>query len=104
VRPIHNDPRAKRATFPEVLPLFAWVGEHEEAAMHITKIRSADANGLVPAGAYFAQLATNLSAANARDAAVNEMDEARERKLEARYRRAKSPPPARGACDQLAIM
>lgn len=71
------------------------VGEHEEAAMQVTKIRIADDNGLVPAGAYFARLAGTLRAANEREAAAQEKAEERERKLEARYRRTRSAPPVR---------
>lgn len=72
--------------------------------MQITKIQSADTNGLVPAGAYFARLATSLSAANEHNATAIEKAEERERKLEARYRRAKNQPPARSACEPLAMM
>jgi hypothetical protein len=91
VRPIHNDPRTKRATFPESLPLFVRVGEHEEAAMHFTKLRFADNDGLIPAGAYFARLADTLRTANARGADAEE----RERKLAARHRRPRSVPTPR---------
>jgi hypothetical protein len=56
--------------------------------MQVTKFRaSTDANGLVPAGAYFATLSRKLQDANARESAMRaELDET-DRKLEARYRR-----------------
>jgi hypothetical protein len=69
--------------------------------MPVTKIRSADDNGLVPAGAYFARLADTLSAVNAREAASQE--QAEERKLEARYRRERAAPPQRGVWQQLSM-
>jgi len=54
--------------------------------MQLTKLRMA--NGLVPAGRYFAHLAQGLVEANAREAARREQLAAEDRKLEARYRRA----------------
>lgn len=54
--------------------------------MHVTKIRITDESGLVPAGAYFARLAKDLSAA-----AATEKAEERKRKVEARYRCAAAP-------------
>jgi hypothetical protein len=68
--------------------LFVRVGEHEEAAMQVTKIRIAEANGLVPAGAYFARLATNLRNASERAAATP-------------HRRAKNAPSAHCGREQL---
>lgn len=72
--------------------------------MQVTKIRVADENGLVPAGAYFARLAGTLRTANERDAAALEKAEERDRKLEARYRRARAAPPVRNAYAQHAAM
>jgi len=72
--------------------------------MQVNKIRIADDNGLAPAGVYFARLASSLREANARDAAAMEKAEERERKLEARYRRAKAAPPVRGGFDQHVAM
>jgi hypothetical protein len=63
-------------------------GEHEEAAMQVTKLRVANELGPVPAGRYFEQLAQNLRVANAANEARRAREEAREEKLEARYRRA----------------
>lgn len=54
--------------------------------MQVTKLRN-EANGLVPAGHYFARLAANLREQNERSAAVVERGEKHERKLEARYRK-----------------
>lgn len=56
--------------------------------MQVSKFRVADENGFVPAGRYFEKLAANLNAANDDVAARREREEARERKLEERYRRA----------------
>lgn len=56
--------------------------------MEVTKLRIADENGLVPAGAYFEKLALGLRATNAKLADELDREEARERKLEERYRRA----------------
>lgn len=72
--------------------------------MQVTKIRIADENGLVPAGAYFARLANGLAAENERSAAAVEKAEDRERKLEGRYRRARAAAPALGSYAQLAAM
>ncbi len=72
--------------------------------MQVTKIRIADQNGLVPAGAYFSRLADNLRAANARDAAALEKAETRERKLEARYRRTRGAAATRSVYEQHAAI
>jgi hypothetical protein len=56
--------------------------------MHVTKLRaSADANGLVPAGTYFASLSHKLQDANSRKDAMREQLDQEERDLEARCRR-----------------
>jgi hypothetical protein len=64
-------------------------GRSEEIAnMQVTKLRaSADANGLVPAGAYFANLSRKLQDANARETAMRAQLDEEDRRLEARYRR-----------------
>ena len=63
--------------------------------MQVTKLRIANDNGLVPAGRYFARLAEDLRAANERAAAVLDVYEEQERKLETRSRRkVASPVPA----------
>ena len=82
------------------MPLFVRVGEHEETAMQVTKLRFADDNGLIPAGAYFARLADTLRTANARGADAEE----RERNLETRYRRPRSIPTPRDARELTARM
>ena len=66
--------------------------------MQVAKLRPANDNGLVPAGRYFARLAAGLREANARAAAVVDVYEEQERKLEDRCRRkAASPMPANRA-------
>jgi hypothetical protein len=71
-------------------------GADKETDMQVVKLRVANDNGLVPAGRYFARLAEGLRGANERAAAVLDIYEAQERKLEARHRRkAASPVPAR---------
>ena len=62
--------------------------------MHVTKLRIANDNGLVPAGRYFSRLAGALREANERAAAVVDKYEEQERKLQTRYRaKAASPVP-----------
>ena len=56
--------------------------------MQVTKVRIADDSGLVPAGLFFQKLASGLRDANAQTAAQLEREEARERRLEERCRRA----------------
>ena len=57
--------------------------------MQVTKLRaSSDANGLVPAGRYFAQLSKNLRFANAREQTRSAKGTAEDRELEVLYRRA----------------
>lgn len=57
--------------------------------MQVQKLRgSADDNGLVPAGQYFARLARDLETANARETTMREKLDAEDRRLETRYRRA----------------
>jgi hypothetical protein len=57
--------------------------------MQVTKLRaSSDANGLVPAGRYFAQLSRNLRIANAREQTRSAKVTAEDRELEVLYRRA----------------
>lgn len=57
--------------------------------MRVEKLRcSADDNGLVPAGQYFAKLARGLEHANARESAHRAALDEEDRRLEARYRRA----------------
>jgi len=53
--------------------------------MQVTKLRFANDNGLVPAGRYFARLAEGLREANERAAAVVDVYEEQERRLERRY-------------------
>jgi hypothetical protein len=55
--------------------------------MQVTKLRATDANGLVPAGAYFATLSRKLKDANARERALRTQLDAQDRELEAQYRR-----------------
>ena len=52
--------------------------------MQVTKLRVANDNGLVPAGRYFARLAEGLREANKRAAAVLDVYEEQERRLERR--------------------
>lgn len=54
--------------------------------MQVTKFVSADNNGLVPAGRYFAQLARGLEDANERQTVRRAKLDAEDRWLEARYR------------------
>jgi hypothetical protein len=57
--------------------------------MQVQKLRgSAEDNGLVPAGQYFARLARDLETASARETTMREKLDAEDRRLEARYRRA----------------
>lgn len=76
--------------------------------MQVTKLRVANELGPVPAGRYFEQLAQNLRAANAAQEARRVHEEAREQKLEARYRRASAsrarPMPTRPAYKHHAMM
>ncbi len=69
--------------------------------MQVTKLRVANELGPVPAGRYFEQLAQSLRVANAANEAQRAQEEAREQKLEARYRRASAsrarPMPTRPA-------
>jgi hypothetical protein len=61
------------------------------------------ADGLIPAGAYFAEIAAKLEEMNACEAALlGELDE-EDRELEAKYRRASSPR-ARSANEHHAMM
>jgi hypothetical protein len=53
--------------------------------MQVTKLRVANDNGLVPAGRYFARLAEGLREANERAAAIVDVYEEQERRLERRY-------------------
>ena len=55
--------------------------------MQVAKLRIAEEPGLVPAGAYFKRLATQLAEANAAEAARQEKVDAEDRELEALYRR-----------------
>lgn len=54
--------------------------------MQVQKLR-VKASGLVPAGAYFADIAARLEDMNARDAALREELEEEDRALEALYRK-----------------
>ncbi len=54
--------------------------------MQVMKLR-AKADGLVPAGAYFADIAAKLEEINAREAALREEFDAEDRTLEAMYRK-----------------
>jgi hypothetical protein len=59
--------------------------------MQVTKLRaSVGANGLVPAGAYFATLSRRLNDANVRDNARRAELDQKDRRLEARCRRSAS--------------
>jgi len=60
--------------------------------MHVTKLRIANDNGLVPAGRYFSRLAGALREANERAAAVIDKYEEQERETPARYRRKTASP------------
>ena len=55
--------------------------------MQVAKLRIAEESGLVPAGAYFKRLASQLADANAVETARQEKLEAEDRELEALYRR-----------------
>ena len=62
--------------------------------MHVTKLRIANDNGLVPAGRYFSRLAGALREANEHTAAVIDKYEEQERKIQTRYcGKAASPVP-----------
>lgn len=54
--------------------------------MQVRKLR-AKTDGLVPAGAYFADIAAKLEELNARDAALRAQFDAEDRALEAMYRK-----------------
>jgi hypothetical protein len=54
--------------------------------MQVQKLR-AKANGLVPAGAYFADIAARLEEMNAREAALRDDLDEEDRTLEAAYRK-----------------
>lgn len=54
--------------------------------MQVTKLR-ASVDGLVPAGAYFANLSRKLKDANARESALRDELDQEDRDLEAQYRR-----------------
>jgi hypothetical protein len=54
--------------------------------MQVTKLR-ASADGLVPAGAYFANLSRKLKDANARASAMRDDLDREDRDLETQYRR-----------------
>lgn len=54
--------------------------------MQVTKLR-ANADGLVPAGAYFADIAAKLKNMNMREAARREALDEEDRELEAIYRK-----------------
>ena len=54
--------------------------------MQVMKLR-AKADGLVPAGAYFADIAAKLEEMNAREAALREEFDEEDRELEAMYRK-----------------
>ncbi|MBN8608725.1 MAG: hypothetical protein J0L81_17540 [Caulobacterales bacterium] len=57
--------------------------------MQVTKLRArSETNGFVPMGQYFARIATQLEAANARAAKSQAKLDAEDARLEARYRRA----------------
>lgn len=72
--------------------------------MQVTKLRSANDNGLVPAGRYFARLADNLRSANDRTAAVVDEYEKQERKLEARHRKRCMPARTNAHAEHAVIM
>lgn len=55
--------------------------------MQVAKLRIAEEAGLVPAGAYFKRLATQLADANAAEAARQQKLDAEDCELEALYRR-----------------
>ena len=65
--------------------------------MQVTKLRIANDNGLVPAGHYFSRLAGALREANERAAAVVDVYEEQERKLQTRYRGKTASPVPTGA-------
>jgi hypothetical protein len=67
--------------------LFVRVDATQEVAMQITKLRSPEDTGLVPAGAYFKRLAADLQKANATEAARRDELDAEDRELESIYRR-----------------
>jgi hypothetical protein len=57
--------------------------------MHVQKLRGS-ADGLVPAGAYFAEIAAKLEEMNAREAALQDELDEEDRTVEAKYCRASS--------------
>jgi hypothetical protein len=61
-------------------------GDQEIALMQVQKFRGS-ADGLVPAGAYFAQLTAKLEDMNAREAALRDERDEEDRALEEIYRR-----------------
>ncbi|MGQ0531559.1 MAG: hypothetical protein ACT4OF_02575 [Caulobacteraceae bacterium] len=71
--------------------------------MQVQKLRGS-ANGLVPAGAYFAAIAAKLEEMNASEAALQDELDEEDRRIEARYRRASASPAERLANDHHAIM
>jgi hypothetical protein len=73
--------------------------------MQVQKLR-AKMDGLVPAGAYFADIAAKLEQVNAREAALREKLDKEDRALEARYRRQPGTraPAASGYVEPAALM
>lgn len=68
--------------------------------MQVQKLRL-KASGLVPAGAYFADIAARLEDMNAREAALREELEEEDRALEALYRNCSA---ARVSAEEYALM
>lgn len=66
--------------------------------MQVQKLRVAASNGLVPAGAYFAEIAAKLEEMNAREAALRDELDEEDRALEAMYRKRSA---ARMGADEL---
>lgn len=60
--------------------------------MQVTKLRIANDNGLIPAGRYFHRLTEALRKAHENAAAVVDIYEQQERKVEARHRRNTASP------------
>lgn len=73
--------------------------------MQVQKLRgTADVDGLIPAGAFFAQLATRLEKANHHEALRQaELDE-EDRALEATYRRRSASRSYQAPCEHHAVM
>lgn len=71
--------------------------------MQVQKLRM-NADGLIPAGAYFADIAAKLEEMNAREAALQDDLDEEDRALEATYRKRSAARSVRGERAQHALM